>query len=185
MEMDKEKVEDVKAFLNGELSLNEILEIEGKSLWDYDLDVAGNLLVTSEPKNDDYEFELSIEDKDFGVSESELMPHIESMRERGFKDFGTVGGVVADEILTCPECEAEYVCSKMDYDEWQRLYDNRFCPKCRVYLESERVYEHVHLEGSKTVKISKREIEGFIKASKSIQEFAGKLLKKLELWYGW
>jgi len=181
---DKEKVEDIKAFLVGELSLDEMLEIEDKTLWDWDLGIAGFLSISSEPKNDEYEFTVSWENKEIGITGSEAGYYIQNMENLGFEDAGITGGPVESEIFTCSKCKVEYNSMDIEYEEWEKLQDTNKCPKCGEKLEYERVYEHVHMEGTKNVKVPKTEVQKLVDESETIEQFTDKLLEKIGLWEG-
>jgi len=180
----KEKVEDVKAFLDGEFNLDELLDAEDKTLWDWDLGIAGFVSISSEPINDEYEFTVSWESREEGITEGEAGYYIQHMEDLGFEDAGIAGGPVESEIFVCSKCKVEYNSMDMEYEEWKKLEDTHKCPKCGEALEHERVYDHVHMEGTKTVKVPKTEVQKLINESETIEQFADKLLEKLGLWEG-
>ena len=178
--MEKEKRETIEAFLEGDISLSEALETEDKCLWDFDLGIPGSIEVNCTPINNEYEFYINWYDKEFGVTDDDVGAYVETMEEMGFEDAGMTGGCpIESEVFICQKCKKEYNPSDVSDEEWEKLWDTEKCPECGGKLVYECVYEHVHLEGSKTVKIPKTEIKKLIKESKTIMDFTAKLLEKL------
>jgi len=177
--MNKEKVEDVKAFLDGEFNLDELLDVEGTSLFDFDLPFSAHISVSSTPLKEAYRFEIDAYNYMAGVSSDEL--DVSLMESYGFEDYGVTGGPVELEELECAECGWKASSDVTDFDTWCDLLESMKCPKCDSEIYLTRYYDHVHLEGTKTVELKKREVERLIEESKSITEFAEKLLEKMEL----
>jgi len=178
--MEKEKEEYIKAFLDGELSLDEILEAEGKTLFDFDLPFSALISVSSTPLKKTYRFTVDAHNYMAGVTSEELDDAY--MQSFGFKDYGVVGGPKESEEFHCHKCNKTWSTFDMEEDLYEQLITGMLCPQCGQELEYIAIYEHVHLEGSKTVRLWKTTVQRLIERSETITEFAEKLLEKVGIY---
>jgi len=172
--------EYIRSFLKGDLSLSEILEIEGKSLFDFDLPFNSIIHVSCMEKPKTYEFLIEATKYMAGVSSDEL--DVSYMRSLGFEDYGVVGGPKESEEFRCPKCNKTWSTFDMEEELYDKLIGTMKCPTCDSNLEFIEYYEHVHLKGTKTVRLWKTTVERLIQESKDITEFTEKLLTKLGIY---
>ena len=171
------EIQFIKEWLNGKVELSEIdefLETEGEEAL-RELVGFTSFGIGVDKKDGKYVFDVEVMDKQFGVTESEVTNYVENMRKDGW-EFGTTKELIEDVIFFCPKCKKEVKIEVEDLIE-----KDYYCPKCNSKLEKEFVYEKVELEGSKTVEISKKEVEKLIKESSSVKEFFENLFIKLGL----
>jgi len=168
----KEDLELIEAWINGELSIHDIIEeaeiVEDLSeLLDYEPFVSLGI----EDKGEYYEVSIYVEHKDFGVTSGEVEGKVNYYRSEGFKDYGTTSHVLEDIQFWCKKCRKSFTKEEVGFD-WDRQFTITYkCPDCREELETEEVYDHVHYEGSKTVKIEKKKFEEIIEKSETLRDF--------------
>lgn len=180
--MNQEKIEDVKTFLEGNVDLEEILSLEDGSLFDFDLPFSSHVSVNSTPLRKTYRFIIDATNYMAGVSSDEL--DVSYMESFGFEDYGVVGGPKEAETFHCPKCNKTWD-SRFDSVEqefYDQLMDTMKCPECGEDLEFTEYYDHVHLEGSKTVRLWKTTVEHLIEKSKTIVDFTTSLLEKFGIY---
>jgi len=175
------KIDYIRSFLEGDLSLTEILESEGRDLDDFEIlwSFGANIFVQCIPVGEDYLFTIDAYHYVPHISSDELDDEISLMRGHGFEDYGVAGGYVEMEELECAECKWKTSSDVAGFEDWDKLVESMKCPKCDSWLHLTRHYDHAHLEGTKTIELNAREIERLIEESKSITEFAEKLLERL------